>query len=85
MMRQVLVTVAGAPGRLAASGAALATVVLTAGGHLQALAVSAWMLLVWGSIFAVAVMGLGIAAQITGVYDDAPAAPVREEDPHGLL
>ncbi|MCJ2090347.1 hypothetical protein MKK88_30825 [Methylobacterium sp. E-005] len=80
MMRQVLVTVAGAPGRLAASGAALATVVLTAGGHLQALAVSAWMLLVWGLIFAVAVMGLGIAAQISGVYDDAPVTPATKDN-----
>ena len=39
--------------------------------------------MVWGSIFAVAVMALGIAAQITGIYDDAPAAPVRKEDSHG--
>lgn len=81
-MRQVLLTVAGAPGRLAASGAALATVVMTAGGHLVDLAVSAWFLLVWGSVFAIGVMALGIAAQITGVYDDAPATPVRKEGPN---
>ena len=74
-MRQVLLVVAGAPGRLAASGAALATVVLTAGGHLNDLLVAAWFWLVWGSIFAVGFLALAVAAQVAGIYDDPPAAP----------
>lgn len=78
-MRQVLLIVAGAPGRLAASGAALATVVITASGHLVDLAVSAWFLLVWGSVFAVGVMALGVAAQVMGVYDDEPVAPATKD------
>lgn len=77
-MRQVLLIIAGAPGRLAVSAAALATVALTAAGHLPELVVGAAYVMGWATAFAVGFLVLMVAAQISGVYDDDPPAPGRD-------
>lgn len=66
-MRALLSLVAGSGGRLALSAICLATVVLTATGHLSE-AIRLW--LVWASLVAVATLALATAATLAGVYDE---------------
>lgn len=81
-MRRLIVLVAGAPGRLARSAAALATVCLTAAGRFPDLVVSAVFLLAWGTIFGLSFLVLAVAGNVMGVYDDAPAPPPQQGGPH---
>jgi hypothetical protein len=82
MTRRLIALVAGAPGRLALSAAATATVALTAAGRFPDLVVSAAFLLAWGTIFGLAFLTLAVAGNIAGVYDDAPAPPPQQGGPH---
>lgn len=81
-MRQFLLVIAGAPGRLAVSAAALATVLLTAAGYLPALLAGAVVVAGWSTVFAVGFLIMMFAAQVTGVYDDAPTPPPQQGGPH---
>lgn len=81
-MRQLLLVIAGAPGRVAVSAAALATVALTASGHLPDLLAGAVVVLGWSTIFAVGFLALVVAGNIAGVYDDGPANPPPQGGAH---
>lgn len=74
-MRRLIALVAGAPGRLVVSAAALATVALTAAGYLPALVAGAVVVLGWSTVFAVGFLALAVAGNVAGVYDDDPPTP----------
>lgn len=72
MTREIISLIAGTGGRLAVSAAFLATVGILASGHLSDLVDAARWWLCWGALFAIAVMTLLVAADLTGVYDEEP-------------
>lgn len=81
-MRQLLPIIAGAPGRVAISAAAIATVALTAAGFLPALLAGAVVVLGWSTLFAVGFLALVVAGNMAGVYDDGAASPPPQGGPH---
>lgn len=70
MTREVISLIAGTGGRLAVSGAFLATVGIVSSGHILELLDAARWWLCWGCLFAVAVIALVVAADLVGVYDE---------------
>jgi uncharacterized membrane protein YkvI len=80
-MRGLLSLIAGGPGRVATSAAAIVVIVFVASGHGMDLLVAAWFagLAAAGFVFLFAVLAMIGAA--TGVADgDSPAPAQREAD-----
>ena len=79
-MRALLATIAGGPGRVSTSAAALVAVGAILGGHWMALLAALWTVLLAGSAFAFAFMGLAIGAAMAGVLESPPSrtADLRE-------
>ncbi|MEE8626774.1 MULTISPECIES: hypothetical protein [Methylobacterium] len=82
-MRAVLALIAGGPGRVSVSAAAIVAIIFVLAGHGWDLLAAAWHASLFASGFVFVWAVLGIVGNAAGVADGEAAAPAPKEADHG--